>query len=213
MSDNDEARRNLSRRQALKFLTAVTGATALSQLPNKWSKPLLKVGVLPAHAQTSPVPTATATSTPTSTPTATATATPTLIQGSIEAEVDWSFEVGEIDLDLEVFDPGDSTWATPNNLATLTLLHGGGSPLNGLGNERVDSQGSVAVGTYQVRLQVVSTNSSQGFLLFAEIFLTTSTTATESRTIMFDAPPPADGTIIDVATVDFPSGAINWLIP
>lgn len=207
MSDNDETRRNLSRRQALKVLTAVTGATALSQLPARWSKPLLQVGVLPAHAQTSPVPTATATPTPTATP------PPTLIQGLITAEVDWSFEVGEIDLDLEVFDPGDSQWATPGNLTTLTLQHGGGSPLGGSGNETVTSPGLVAVGNYQVRLRVVSSDSSQGFLLFADIMLTTSTSPTENRFIQFTDPAPADGTIIDVATVDFPSGAINWLIP
>lgn len=43
----------ISRRDALKILTAATGATALANLPAKWSKPGVEVGVLPAHAQTS----------------------------------------------------------------------------------------------------------------------------------------------------------------
>ena len=43
----------ISRRDALKILTAATGAVALANLPPKWSKPGVEVGVLPAHAQTS----------------------------------------------------------------------------------------------------------------------------------------------------------------
>lgn len=43
----------ISRRDALKILTAATGAAALANLPPKWSKPGVEVGVLPAHAQTS----------------------------------------------------------------------------------------------------------------------------------------------------------------
>lgn len=43
----------ISRRDALKILTAAAGATALANLPAKWSKPGLEMGVLPAHAQTS----------------------------------------------------------------------------------------------------------------------------------------------------------------
>lgn len=43
----------LTRRDALKTLAAVTGAVTLSSLPNQWEKPLVEVGALPAHAQTS----------------------------------------------------------------------------------------------------------------------------------------------------------------
>jgi hypothetical protein len=53
MSEQQETK-GLTRRQALKILAATTGVTALSSLPSKWAKPILKVGVLPAHAQTSP---------------------------------------------------------------------------------------------------------------------------------------------------------------
>ncbi len=43
----------LSRREALKTLTALTGAAALTSLPGQWAKPIVEVGALPAHAQTS----------------------------------------------------------------------------------------------------------------------------------------------------------------
>lgn len=45
--------KKVSRRDAIKILTAVAGATALANTPTRWSKPELKVGVLPVHAQTS----------------------------------------------------------------------------------------------------------------------------------------------------------------
>ena len=45
--------KKLSRRDAIKLLGAAAGATALANLPSKWSKPELVSGVMPAHAQTS----------------------------------------------------------------------------------------------------------------------------------------------------------------
>lgn len=54
MSHLKEKNQFLSRRQALKALAAAGGATALSTLPPTWEKPLVKVGALPAFAQTSP---------------------------------------------------------------------------------------------------------------------------------------------------------------
>jgi hypothetical protein len=42
--------RELSRRDALKALAAVTGAVALSSVPNKWVTPIVEFGTLPAHA-------------------------------------------------------------------------------------------------------------------------------------------------------------------
>ena len=47
--------KNLSRRDLLKALAATGGAiTATTMLPEKWTQPVVDVGVLPAHAQTSP---------------------------------------------------------------------------------------------------------------------------------------------------------------
>ncbi|MCZ2127942.1 MAG: twin-arginine translocation signal domain-containing protein [Anaerolineales bacterium] len=43
----------VSRRDAIKILTAAAGAVALANIPDKWIKPDADFGVLPAHAQTS----------------------------------------------------------------------------------------------------------------------------------------------------------------
>lgn len=43
----------ISRRDAIKILTAAAGAVALANIPDEWTKPDMNVGVLPAHAQTS----------------------------------------------------------------------------------------------------------------------------------------------------------------
>ncbi len=45
--------KELSRREALKTLAAVTGAAALTSLPGQWVKPVIETGLLPAHAQSS----------------------------------------------------------------------------------------------------------------------------------------------------------------
>jgi hypothetical protein len=41
----------ISRRRLLKALAAAGGAIAASLLPGEWAKPVVEVGVLPAHAQ------------------------------------------------------------------------------------------------------------------------------------------------------------------
>ncbi len=43
----------VSRRQLLKALAATSGVVAATQLPTDWTKPMVEVGTLPAHAQTS----------------------------------------------------------------------------------------------------------------------------------------------------------------
>jgi hypothetical protein len=53
MSHNQEEKHTLTRREALKTLAAITGAVSLASLPNKWESPLVEVGALPAHAQSS----------------------------------------------------------------------------------------------------------------------------------------------------------------
>ena len=45
--------KKLSRRDAIKLIGTAVSATALANLPSKWSKPKLSGGVLPAHAQIS----------------------------------------------------------------------------------------------------------------------------------------------------------------
>lgn len=48
--------KEISRRDAMKILAAVVGATTLANIPDKWTKPDMELGVLPAHAQTSMSP-------------------------------------------------------------------------------------------------------------------------------------------------------------
>jgi hypothetical protein len=49
----DNSAKKISRRDAIKVLAAAAGAATLANIPSKWSKPGLAVGVLPAHAATS----------------------------------------------------------------------------------------------------------------------------------------------------------------
>lgn len=68
----------IGRRQLLRALAVSSGVVAGSALvPGKWSKPLVEVGLLPAHAQFTPPPTMTSTPTATPTGTQTPTVTPT----------------------------------------------------------------------------------------------------------------------------------------
>lgn len=100
--------KKVSRRQALKLLTATAGAATMASVPNKWVKPILKAGVLPAHAQTStPVPPATSTNTPTSTPTNTPTSTPTNTPTSTPTNT-----------------PTNTPTSTPTNTPTATATTG-----------------------------------------------------------------------------------------
>jgi hypothetical protein len=70
MPEEGTPKETLSRRQLLKALAATGGAvSASSLLPGKWVKPVVEVGLLPAHAQVTPTPMLTPTPTPTPTPT------------------------------------------------------------------------------------------------------------------------------------------------
>ena len=44
----------VSRRDAIKALSAAAGATLIASLPVDWETPVIEMGVLPAYAQTSP---------------------------------------------------------------------------------------------------------------------------------------------------------------
>ena len=48
--------KKITRREAIKILGAAAGASVLANIPSKWSKPEVMGGVVPAHAQISPVP-------------------------------------------------------------------------------------------------------------------------------------------------------------
>jgi hypothetical protein len=125
--------------------------------------------------------------------------------------LDWGAEVGQMNLDLEVYDPGSAQRCTPTNTPTYTLVHLGDSGLSGFGSEEVQSGPGVVASTYEVYLRVISTNATQGFLIFASIEITANAN-NDTRSIDFNTQ-PADNTEIHVADVTFPAGTINWLIP
>jgi hypothetical protein len=67
--DDALEQKTISRRQLLKTLIAAGGAvTASTLLPGEWARPVVEVGVLPAHAQASAISTATPTPTVAPTP-------------------------------------------------------------------------------------------------------------------------------------------------
>ena len=49
----EQDKKSISRREALKAIAAVTGVAVLSSVRNDWETPLVQVGGLPAHAQAS----------------------------------------------------------------------------------------------------------------------------------------------------------------
>lgn len=58
LSQNETSQESLGRRQLLKALAATGGAAAASSLlPGEWVKPVVEVGLLPAHAQVTPTST------------------------------------------------------------------------------------------------------------------------------------------------------------
>jgi hypothetical protein len=57
--EEEQQQQTISRRKLLKALAAAGGAVAATTLlPGEWVKPVVEVGVLPAHAQITPSPTA-----------------------------------------------------------------------------------------------------------------------------------------------------------
>ena len=87
--------KKLSRRDAIKLLGAAAGATALANLPSKWSKPELVNGVMPAHAQTSAL-----------------VCTQYALRAEFIATTNANFGVGGVGIDV----PFNSTNAQPNTI-------------------------------------------------------------------------------------------------
>ncbi|HYN89883.1 MAG TPA: twin-arginine translocation signal domain-containing protein [Ardenticatenaceae bacterium] len=54
MSESQNDKGSVSRREALKTVAAITGAATLASLPGKWETPVIEVGALPAFAQATP---------------------------------------------------------------------------------------------------------------------------------------------------------------
>jgi hypothetical protein len=189
----------ISRRRLLKALVAAGGATAAaSLLPGKWSKPLAKVGVLPAHAQISPTP-------------------PPLGTGDLQVTLTWNNgteqcgEEGAVDVDLHVVEPDDTRVYYGNDVGPTAELDF--DNVCGFGPENIFvAAGEAAAGTY--RAQVVYYGSYG-------TFEGAPTTATIRITVFADTPSEQVHTFTriieransciayNVADIVFPAGTVT----
>ena len=112
-----KSQKKISRRDAIKLLGAVAGATALANLPSKWSKPELVSGVVPAHAQTSSCGPLTFTSCSGNVITASTS-------GNYTPSVTISSPLDNIELDLGISSSGGPVSITPNIVGTYLTVGG-----------------------------------------------------------------------------------------
>jgi hypothetical protein len=177
----------LSRREALKALASLGGAIGASLIvPQKWIAPVIKAGVLPAHAQGTVPP----------------------IPGSLDVLASWSNEETVVDVDLMVWDPGGAgetvDYSNPNG---PTATHSGDninfSPARNW-EEVTVPPGGTATGTYQVWV-----HAHEQFAVPVSVKITSQS---ESQT--FNVVAPASVVNTPVAEISFPSGAISaWSGP
>lgn len=169
------------RRKLLKLLAAGTGAfAAATLLPMRWTKPLVEMGVLPAHAQMSG------------------------FSGDLQAVMNWFYSGTVNGFELHMVDPQDGTDVF-NGGSSPTLTHSGDAPDDFGGTESVGNTvpGVVAAGTYQVYLRSVY-NYNVYTSLTVDITVNGSVTNFNLPTIFFNA-----GQDARVADITFPAGNLT----
>lgn len=192
----------LSRRHLLKAIAATGGAVAASTLlPGEWVKPIVNVGILPAHAQISPTP------------------TPVLGTGDFQATLTWNTgnpaalacpidggASGGVDIDLHVIEPdGSHVYFANRNGTTATLDH---DNQLAFGPENIFvSSGKAATGAYQVYVVyycgLVPTTATITIRVFAD-------TPQEQSAVFTRVLNSADWSVgYNVANVTFPGGTIE----
>jgi hypothetical protein len=176
----------MGRRQLLKLLAATSGAAAASgSLPDRWLKPVVEVGVLPAHAQGS--------------------------LGVLEVVLTWQDPSVAVDLNLRVQEP-DGTEVNSSNLVGPTLTHSGDDfpPGGSTGQETVRNKpGGISIsGVYEVYIDWITADLAPAVEPDPQITLTIST-HTDHKTI---SPDLSSGSAVLAATVSFLTGAIDTLI-
>jgi len=179
--------RTISRRRLIKALVASGLAAAGSTLPGRWLSPAVEMGVLPAHAQVSPTPTAVP---------------------SLPLTILASWDVPEIvaDIDLHAWDPGGTGEIVfYGNLVGPTATHSGDNINFDRNWEEVTvPAGGAADGVYTVWVH----SHESGF----DIEVTVEITANGSQTFVVTAPP--DVVNIPVAQITYPGGIIAaWAGP
>ncbi len=173
----------LGRRRLLKILGVAGGAVATSTLvPGQWVKPVVQVGLLPAHAAISLQP-------------------PFGPAGSLTVTATWTDNDNDADIDLIVVEPGGTVvhpfWGVT---AGTTAIHSG-DVSNGTGPETVTVPADGAIpGTYGIYLANDESNA----------VTVTVTVTTEAGTAIFNRVLTSfasnSGTAY-VANINFPGGA------
>ena len=180
---------SMSRRKALKVLSAAAGATTLSLLPG-WEKPVVGIGALPAFAQAS-LPLGT---------------------GDLQVTLTWNTgsEASNVDIDLHLREPGGAHvyYSTPTGpTATLDFDN-----TIALGPENIFvAPGHFAAGTYQVYVVYYSADAVPVPATTATIRITVfaNTPQVQVRTYTRSLTTANSALGILVADVVFPGGAIT----
>lgn len=178
---------SMSRRKALKVLSAAAGATTLSLLPG-WEKPVVGIGALPAFAQAS------------------------LGTGDLQATLTWNTgsSVSNVDIDLHLREPGGAHvyYATPTGpTASLDVDN-----TIALGPENIFvAPGQAAAGTYNVYVVYYSADAVPPPATTATIRITVfaNTPQVQVRTFTRNLTTPATTVGINVADIVYPGGAIT----
>ena len=186
--ENPKQKGNVGRREFLKTLVAGSGAVAAAAfLPAKWTRPVVKAGVLPAHAQ--------------------GTMEPQPPSGNLAVELYWAVSYTPYDIDLHVIDPADGNDVFIGATATMTgVVDDEASPGDPATENSANSTPDViATGTYQI---YISTPSGGDF----QTIVTANVTVTvNGNPTVIDMKPYLDTykpQSLRVADVTFPPGTL-----
>jgi uncharacterized protein YfaP (DUF2135 family) len=176
---------SMSRRKALKVLSAAAGATTLSLLPG-WEKPVVGIGALPAFAQAS------------------------LGTGDFQVTLTWNTgdptcEGLSVDIDLHVIEPGGAHVYYLNKVGPTATLDVDNTC--GLGPENIFvPTNNTANGIYQIYLVYYSSDASPATSTLCTVRVKArATIRTFTRTLTAES----TSTGYNVCTVEFPVGTIT----
>ena len=168
LPEEEPPKKTLSRRQLLKTLAATGGAvSASSLLPGKWVKPVVEVGLLPAHAQV--------------TPTVTPTLTPTPTVEPLRYSVLCDSTPGGGDLNL--------TEGLIENIQPLLVVISGTGPVEGITATMTVSTLTGPTPTFDPALPQNAITNASGRALFGDLIVTNPTAGQEFLLVFdFDVP-------------------------
>jgi uncharacterized protein YfaP (DUF2135 family) len=187
---SEEKDKNVTRRKALKILSATAGATTVAMLP-AWNKPQVGIGSLPAFAQ----------------------ASPPLGTGDLQVTLTWDTGVpvnsagNKVDIDLHVIEPDNSHVYYNNKIGTTATLDF--DNVYGFGPENIYvPTGNTANGFYRIYIVYYSSDASPATPTNCTIRVKAMSTV-QIFTKLLTVENPSVG--YDICTVQFPAGTITPL--